>query len=155
MTTVPRVRSVTVTTEGERGTVGGLNFILPVAFMFLLVHGRHGRGPGHVDDDGRGEVEPRDRGAPVRRVAAELMGGKLLGHMGISLLAMSLYLGLGLITLASFSLFGLLDLALIVYLFIFFLIAFFTLGSLMMAAGAAVNDMREAQQLMMPDDRWC
>ncbi|HEY9183238.1 MAG TPA: ABC transporter permease, partial [Gammaproteobacteria bacterium] len=31
-----------------------------------------------------------------------------------------------------------------------FLIAFFTLGSLMMAAGAAVNDMREAQQLMMP-----
>ena len=36
------------------------------------------------------------------------------------------------------------------YLFIFFLIAFFTIGSLMMAAGAAVNDMREAQQLMMP-----
>ena len=29
----------------------------------------------------------------------ELMGGKLLGHMGISLLAMSLYLGLGLVTL--------------------------------------------------------
>jgi ABC-2 type transport system permease protein len=80
----------------------------------------------------------------------QLMGGKLLGHMGISLIAMSLYLGLGLVTLASFSLFGLLDLSLLVYLFIFFLIAFFTIGSLMMAAGAAVNDMREAQQLMMP-----
>ena len=85
----------------------------------------------------------------------QLMGGKLLGHMGISLLAMSLYLGLGLVTLASFSLFGLLDLSLICYLFIFFLIAFFTIGSLMMAVGAAVNDMREAQQLMMPHDRWC
>ena len=39
MTTVPRVRSVTVTSEGERGTVGGLNFILPVAFTFLLFMG--------------------------------------------------------------------------------------------------------------------
>ena len=68
------------------------------------------------------------------------MGGKLLGHMGISLLAMSLYLGLGLVVLASFSLFGLLDLALILYLLIFFLIAFFTIGSLMMAVGAAVNE---------------
>ena len=46
----------------------------------------------------------------------QLMGGKLLGHMGISLLAMSLYLGLGLVALASFSLFGLLDLNLILYL---------------------------------------
>ena len=36
------------------------------------------------------------------------------------------------------------------YLVIFFLIAFFTIGSLMMAAGAAVNEMREAQSLMMP-----
>ena len=80
----------------------------------------------------------------------QLMGGKLIGHMGISLLAMSLYLGLGLVALASFSLFGLLDLTLMLYLLIFFFIAFFTIGSLMMAAGAAVNDMREAQQLMMP-----
>ena len=69
VTTVPRVRSVTVTTDGERGTVGGLNFVLPVAFMFLLFMGVMGGGPGHVDDDGRGEVEPRDRGAAVRRVA--------------------------------------------------------------------------------------
>ena len=75
----------------------------------------------------------------------QLMGGKLVGHMGVAFLAMSLYLGLGLIVLASFSLFGLLDLTLILYLVIFFLIAFFTLGSLMMAVGSAVNDMREAQ----------
>jgi ABC-2 type transport system permease protein len=44
----------------------------------------------------------------------------------------------------------LLDFKLILYLLIFYLIAFFTIGSLMMAVGAAVNDMREAQQLMMP-----
>ena len=65
----------------------------------------------------------------------QLMAGKLLGHMGVSLVAMSFYLGLGLVVLASFSLFGLLDLTLIFYLFVFFLIAFFTIGSLMMAVG--------------------
>ncbi|HXS79812.1 MAG TPA: ABC transporter permease, partial [Gammaproteobacteria bacterium] len=80
----------------------------------------------------------------------QLMGGKLIAHMGVSLIAMSLYLALGLVALVSFSLFGLLDLKLILYLLVFYLIAFFTIGSLMMAAGAAVNDMREAQQLMMP-----
>jgi ABC-type Na+ efflux pump permease subunit len=80
----------------------------------------------------------------------ELMGGKMLGHMGISLLAMSLYLGMGLAVLAAFSLFGELDVLLILYLLIFFFIAFFTIGSFMMAIGAAVNDMREAQSLMMP-----
>ncbi len=150
VTTVPRVRSVTVTSEGERGTVGGFNFILPVAFTFLLFMGVMGAGQGMLTTT---VEEKSSRVIEVLLSAVsplELMGGKLLGHMGISLLAMSLYLGLGLITLASFSLFGLLDLSLIGYLFIFFLIAFFTIGSLMMAAGAAVNDMREAQQLMMP-----
>jgi ABC-2 type transport system permease protein len=150
LVTVPRVRSVTVTAEGERGTVGGLNFILPVAFMFLLFMGVMGAGQGMLTTT---VEEKSSRVIEVLLSAVsplELMGGKLLGHMGISLLAMSLYLGLGLITLASFSLFGLLDLSLIGYLFIFFLIAFFTIGSLMMAVGAAVNDMREAQQLMMP-----
>jgi ABC-2 type transport system permease protein len=63
---------------------------------------------------------------------------------------MSVYILLGLLTLTSFSMFGLLEPILILYLFIFFVIGFFTLGSLMMAAGAAVNDMREAQSLMTP-----
>src|SRR4030095_1357731 len=80
----------------------------------------------------------------------QLMAGKLIGHMGISLIAMSLYLGLGILGLSSFSLLGLLDFSLVVYLFIFFLLAFFTIGSIMMAVGAAVNDLREAQSLMMP-----
>ena len=80
----------------------------------------------------------------------ELMAGKLLGSVAVSLVAMGLYLGIGLIALSSLSLFGLLDPWLIVYLTIFFLIAFFVVGSLFLAIGASVNELSEAQQLQMP-----
>ncbi len=150
VTTVPRVRSVTVGADGERNTLFGVNIIIPVAFMGLLIMGVMFAGQGMLTTT----VEEKSNRVMEVLLSAvspmQLMGGKLLGHMGISLLAMSLYLGLGLVALASFSLFGLLDLTLILYLLVFYLIAFFTIGSLMMAVGAAVNDMREAQQLMMP-----
>ena len=81
----------------------------------------------------------------------QLMAGKLLGQMGISLLAMSLYRRVGLSSCSRRSRCSVCsNVWLILYLLVFFLIAFFTIGSLMMAIGSAVNDMREAQSLMMP-----
>jgi ABC-type Na+ efflux pump permease subunit len=148
--TVPRVQSVTVGAGGERDTVFGLNIAVPMAFMVLLFMGVMFAGQGMLTTT---VEEKSNRVIEVLLSAVspmQLMGGKLLGHMGISFIAIGLYLGLGLVVLASFSLFGLLDLTLIPYLVIFFLIAFFTLGSLMMAVGAAVNDMREAQSMQAP-----
>ena len=148
--TVARVRSVSVDPDGERGTVFGLNFVVPVAFMALLIMGVMFAGQGLLTTT---IEEKSNRVIEVLLSAVspmQLMGGKLAGHMAISLVAMSLYLCLGLIALASFSLFGLLDLSLLLYLLIFFVIAFLTIGSLMMAIGSAVNDLREAQALMMP-----
>jgi ABC-2 type transport system permease protein len=148
--TVPRVRSTTVGADGERDTVFGLNLVVPLAFMGLLIMGVMFAGQGMLTTT---IEEKSNRVIEVLLSAVspmQLMGGKLLGHMGISLLAMSLYLGVGLIALASFSLFGLLDVSLLFYMLIYFFIAFFTVSSLMMAVGAAVNDMREAQSLMMP-----
>jgi ABC-type Na+ efflux pump permease subunit len=150
LVTVPRVRSVTVSGDGERNTVGGFNFVLPFAFMLLLFMSVMGSGQGLLTST---IEEKASRVAEVLLSAVsplQLMAGKLLGHMGISLLAMSLYIGLGLLALTSFSLFGLLEPMLIFYLFVFFLIAFFTIGTLMMAIGAAVNEMREAQSFMTP-----
>src|ERR1043166_10079018 len=57
---------------------------------------------------------------------------------------------MGLALLLSVALFGLLNPWLIVYLIIFFLLSYLTYGSLMVSVGAVVNDMREAQSLMMP-----
>jgi ABC-2 type transport system permease protein len=148
--TMERVTSVSVGTGGERDTVFGINIVVPLAFMVLLMMGIMFAGQGMLTTT---VEEKSNRVIEVLLSAVspmQLMGGKLLGHMGVALLAMSLYLGLGLAVLAAFSLFGLLDFSLIVYLVMFFLIAFFTLGSLMMAVGAAVNDMREAQSMQAP-----
>jgi ABC-type Na+ efflux pump permease subunit len=150
LTTVPRVRAVTVSESSEGETAGALGFLLPLAFMVLLFTSVMGSGQGMLTTT---IEEKSSRVIEVLLSAVspmQLMAGKLIGHMGISLVAMGLYIGLGLLVLSSFSLLGLLSFSLVVYLFIFFLIAFFTIGSFMMAAGAAVNDMREAQSLMMP-----
>lgn len=150
LVSVPNVRSVTVSGDEERGTVPVFNMMVPFAFMFLLFMSVLGSGQGLLTTT---IEEKSSRVVEVLLSAVspmQLMAGKLLGHMGISLLAMSLYLGAGIVALASFSLFGLLDPTLIFYLLVFFLITFLMIGSLMMACGAAVNDMSEAQQFMMP-----
>jgi len=150
LTSVPRVRSVTVNQGADSSTAGAVGFLLPLAFMVLLFTSVMGSGQGMLTTT---IEEKSSRVIEVLLSAVspmQLMAGKLLGHMGISLVAMSLYLALGFLMLSSFSLLGLLSFSLVLYLFIFFLLAFFTIGSIMMAAGAAVNDMREAQSLMMP-----
>ena len=48
----------------------------------------------------------------------ELMAGRLIGQLGIGLLTTGIYLGLGVLALFSFSLLGLLDPMLIVYLLV-------------------------------------
>lgn len=150
LVTVADVKTVTVSEDGEHANGAALTFVLPVAFMSLLLMAVMGSGQGLLTTT---IEEKSSRVIEVLLSAVspmQLMAGKLLGHMAISLIGISLYLGLGVLTLSSFSLIGLLAPSLLFYLLIFFLLAFFTIGSLMMAMGAAVNDMREAQSLMTP-----
>ena len=56
---------------------------------------------------------------------------------------MAIYVGLGLLaSCIQFAMLGLLDPMLVVYLLVFFLITYLVFGALMMAIGAAVNQMR-------------
>jgi len=80
----------------------------------------------------------------------QLMAGKLLGQLAVGLVAMGIYLGLGLLALYSFAMLGVIDPMLIVYLLVFFLITYLVFGALMMSIGAAVNQIQEAQSLMGP-----
>jgi ABC-2 type transport system permease protein len=147
---VPRPRSVTLTQGGERATVGAFNRILPLAFTGLLLMGVLMGGQGLVTST---VEEKSSRVVEVLLSAVspiELMAGKILGQMAVSLVILAIYIALALLALASFAMLGLVDPVLIVYLVIFFIITYLTIGSLMAAAGAAVNEMREAQQLVMP-----
>ena len=147
---VTRAPSVTVTRDGERPTVGVFNRVLPFAFVALLLISVLMGGQGLVTST---IEEKTSRVIEVLLSAVspfELLAGKLLGQMGVSLVVLGIYIGLAFMMLLSFAVFGLLDLSLVVYLFIFFVITYLTIGSAMMAVGAAVNEMREAQSLMMP-----
>ena len=147
---VNRTPSVTVTKGNERPTVGVFNRILPFAFAGLLLISVVMGGQGLVTST---VEEKTSRVIEVLLSAVspfQLLAGKLLGQMGVSLVVLGLYIALAFMMLVSFALFGQLDLSLVFYLFVFFILTYLTIGSAMMAIGSAVNEMREAQSLMMP-----
>lgn len=147
---LPNTPSVTVTQNDQRKTVPGFNILLPAAFGVLLLLGVMGGG-GQLLNSMVEEKSSRVVEVLLSAVSPmEIMAGKLLGQMGVSLVGMGLYLLMGIALLAGFALLGLLNFSLIIYLMIFFVITYLVMGSLMMAVGAAVNDIKEAQSLMMP-----
>jgi ABC-type Na+ efflux pump permease subunit len=124
--------------------------VLPFAFVGLLLFGVMMGGQGLVTST---VEEESSRVIEVLLSAVspfELLAGKILGQMGVSLVVLALYIGLGLMLLVSFTMLGLLDLTLVSYLLVFFVITYLAIGSAMVAVGSAVNEMREAQSLMMP-----
>jgi ABC-2 type transport system permease protein len=147
---IPRVQSVTVTKGDERQTVRAFNVVLPIACAMLLFMGVMTGGQTLLTST---VEEKSSRVIEVLLSAVspmQLMTGKLLGQMVVSMIVLGLYIGMGLTVLTSLSLFGLFNPWLILYLLIFFVIMYLVFGSLMMAVGAAVNEMREAQGLMTP-----
>jgi ABC-type Na+ efflux pump permease subunit len=81
----------------------------------------------------------------------QLMAGMIVGQMGVGLLILLLYSGLGIGSLVLFlRQANLIDGRHLLYLFVYFGIAYFLVASMMAAIGAAVNEMREAQSLMSP-----
>jgi ABC-type Na+ efflux pump permease subunit len=147
---VGRVASVTVMKNNERRTVAGFNMLLPGAFAALLFIGVMTGGQSLLTST----VEEKSSRVIEIILSAvspmELMAGKLLGQMAVSLLALSVYIALGMLLLVSFAMFSLFNPWLLLYLVIFFLLAYFMVGAMMMTVGAVVNDMREAQSMMMP-----
>ncbi len=80
----------------------------------------------------------------------QLMAGKIIGHGFVGLLIMSIYSGLAIISLVSLAMMHLIDLSDLVFLFVFFIMAYFMIASIMAAVGSAVTDIREANTLIMP-----
>jgi len=150
MTAVATRPSVTVEGAVERETSRGFNRMVPFIFVGLLVFGVM-IGAQTLMTSTVEEKSSRVIEVLLSAVSPlELMAGKILGQMAVSLLVLALYIGIGVLMLSSFAMLGLLDPWLIVYLVIFFLITFFLFASVFGAIGAAVNEMREAQALVTP-----
>jgi ABC-type Na+ efflux pump permease subunit len=147
---VQRAASVTVATGTERQTNVGFNRFLPYIFAGLLVFGIMIGGQTLLTQ----VIEEKSSRVVEVLLSAvsplELMAGKILGQMGVSMLVLALYIGMGALMLMSFAMLGLIDPRLIVYLILFFLVGYLVFASVFAAVGAAVNEMREAQSLMTP-----
>lgn len=150
ITRVPYRRSTTVTEQGERETLGVLNMMMPLAFMGLVLTSVMVSGQYLLTTT----IEEKQSRVVEMLLSAvspmELMTGKILGQFCVGLVILVLYSGMGLVALVSFAVAGVLDLSLVLYLFISYVIAYFVIASLMAAVGAAVNELREAQTLMTP-----
>jgi ABC-2 type transport system permease protein len=147
---VARGKLVTVTRDSERNTIRGINAILPIFFVILMFMGVMTGGQSLLTST----VEEKSSRVMEVLLSAlspmELLAGKIVGQFGVSLIVLGLYIGIGLVLLVSFALLGLINPWLLPYLGIFFVLSYLTYGSLMVSVGAVVNDMREAQSLMMP-----
>ncbi len=150
LTDIERVRSTTVTEQGERQTNEIANILLPAGFMVLLLVSVFTSGQQIMTST----IEEKSSRVVELLLSAvsplQLMTGKIVGQMCVGFLILALYSGMGIVALVQFAMLGVLDLSLLFYLFLFYLIAYFIVGSLMAAVGAAVNEVREAQTLMTP-----
>jgi len=150
LTEVERPQSRTITAGGEAETNEMLNVLLPMGFMGLLLVSVITSGQylltSTVEEKSTRVVEVLLSAVS----ASELMTGKIIGQMAVGLVVLGLYAALGILALFSFAALGLLDPVLIVYLLVFFVLAYFSIAAMMAAIGASVNEMREAQSLMTP-----
>lgn len=150
LTVVEQPTSRTVSADGEQKTNEILNAVLPAVFMALLLMSVLTSGQYLLTST----VEEKSSRVVEVLLSAlspmELMTGKILGQMAVGLIVLALYAGLGVLALVSFATIGLLDPVMLVYLLVFYVLAFFTTAALMAAIGAAVSEMREAQTLQAP-----
>lgn len=147
---VVRPVSVSVGVGGERETRRGFTRLLPFLCGILLFIGVLTGGQMLMTST----IEEKSSRVVEVLLAAvsplELMWGKLLGRLGVGLLTVVVYVGLGMLALLEYSLAGLVDPMLLVYFLIFYLLASLVYGGLMMSIGAAVNQVADAQSLMGP-----
>ncbi len=139
-----------VTEEGEKDTMGPLQILLPIAFMMLLWISVFTAGQ-YLLYSTIEEKASRVMEVLLSAVSPlQLMVGKILGQLGVGLIILVMYAGLGVGALIVFAQMHMIQWSDLFLLFVFFSIAFFTIACLMAAVGAAVNDVKEASALMGP-----
>ena len=137
--------------DASAGTRKLAQVLIPMAFMMLIWIGTLTSGQ-HLLMTTIEEKSNRVMEVLLSAVSPlQLMTGKILGHGGVGLLIVLIYSSVGiaaLIALERFTQFiTTMDL---VYLAIFYFMAYFMIASIMAAVGSAVSEIREANTLVTP-----
>ena len=147
---VIRPASTIVSAGGEQQMQRTFTRLLPFALGLLMFIGILTGGQGLMTST----VEEKSSRVVEVLLASvspfELMAGKLLSQLAVGMIIIGIYVGLGFLALFQFAMFGLLDPVLVVYLLVFYVLSYLVFGALMMAIGAAVNEVNEAQSLFGP-----
>jgi len=80
----------------------------------------------------------------------QLLCGKIAGYSMVSVVMLVMYGGLGLAGLSAAAMLDLVPMQHILYLAIYFVMAYIMVSAMMAAVGSAVSDLREAQSLVTP-----
>ena len=148
---LPAPRTLRISPEGSEARENTeLRFIVPAAFMFLLwicvFTSANYLLTTTIEEKSNKVME-------VLLAAAspmQLLAGKILGYSAVSAVMLVMYGGLGVAGLSAAAMMDLVPVLHLVYLGIFFIMAYFMVASMMSAVGSAVSDLREAQSLVGP-----
>jgi len=139
-----------VTDSGERKSSGDLDFMIPFFAMILMLMGVMVGGQYLLTTT---IEEKSSRVVEVLLSAVspmQLMTGKIIGQLMVGAMILIVYSSAAMSGLFAFAMLDLIEPTLLIWMFAFFVVAYFQIASMMAAVGSAVNDLREAQALMTP-----
>lgn len=146
----PQAQIKAVTPEGDRATNRVAQMLIPGAFLFLLWIAVFTSGQ-YLLTSTIEEKSSRVMEVLLSAVSPmQLMVGKIMGKGAVGFLILLLYGGTGIAALVFFAMTHMLVWQNLLYLAIYFLIAYTLIACLFASIGAAVNDINEAQSLMGP-----
>jgi ABC-type Na+ efflux pump permease subunit len=146
----PRGEVKSVTKDGDVKTNEIAKLFVPAAFMFLiwiavLTSGQYLLTSTIEEKSSRVMEVLLSAVSPM-----QLLTGKIAGQACVGLLILVVYASAGIVALISATMFDLIDPMMLVYLVVYFMIAFASMACLFAAVGSAVSDIREAQSLIGP-----
>lgn len=146
----PRAIARTVTDDGESKSQNELAQILPFFFFVLLLMSVMSGGQYLL----MSTIEEKSTRVMEVLLSAisptQLLLGKIIGQGAVGLIILLLYGGMGVIAADTFDLLALIPVRLLLWVVLYFFMAYAFFASLMAAAGSAVSDIREAQALVSP-----
>ena len=127
-----------------------LRILIPAGFMFLLWIAVFTSGNYLLTST---IEEKSSRVMEVLLSAAspiELLTGKLVGQAGVAGVMLLMYGGVGLAGLGAAAMLDVVPLQHLLWMLVWFPLAYFTVAAIMVSIGSAVSDLREAQSLIGP-----